>query len=334
MKKLQASQPGTELPVHPAADIFPMMSEEDLADLAEDIKANGLMDAIVIDAEGQLVDGRNRHAACVLAGIEPRFEQLNGRDPLAFIASKNLKRRNLTKGQQAMAYAMLYPEPEKGGRGKKRNSSETEGFSAARLSQARSVLAFSRELADSVRDGVTPLDKALKTVEDERQRAESDSSRLERLRKEAPDLAVLVDEERISLIGAVDEWNRRERDRRAIYQAGAFALRNRLGQFSSNVLAIITGAAVQDDRDPLVVTDEAFKDAEDALKLLKRFKEEQKSMPRSKQDTNKALLEKVKQAAPKQPDGAPLKKDLVLQLEPLISSRTDKNLSRTPRKVR
>jgi hypothetical protein len=63
--------------------------------------------------------------------------------------------RHLTKGQQAMALAMIYPEGVKGGRGKKRNSSETEGFSAARLSQARTVLRFSEEVADSVFAGVT-----------------------------------------------------------------------------------------------------------------------------------------------------------------------------------
>jgi hypothetical protein len=44
--------------------------------------------------------------------VEPKFEQLNGRDPLAFIVSANLA-RNLTKGQQAIALVMMYPDPEK-----------------------------------------------------------------------------------------------------------------------------------------------------------------------------------------------------------------------------
>jgi hypothetical protein len=43
----------------------------------------------------------------------------------------------------AMAVAMLYPEPKKGGRGKK-NSVETTGFSVERLSRARTVLHFSQ----------------------------------------------------------------------------------------------------------------------------------------------------------------------------------------------
>jgi disulfide oxidoreductase YuzD len=50
-----------ELKVHPLIDLFPMMSEEELADLAEDIKANGLIYPIVIDGD-VLIDGRNRLA--------------------------------------------------------------------------------------------------------------------------------------------------------------------------------------------------------------------------------------------------------------------------------
>jgi hypothetical protein len=48
------------------------------------------------------------------------------------IVADKSEHRNLTKGQQAMRLALLYPEPEKGGRGKKANSSETKRFSAAR----------------------------------------------------------------------------------------------------------------------------------------------------------------------------------------------------------
>lgn len=57
-----------------------------------------------------------------------------------------------------MAVAMLYPEPEKGGRGKK--SKVTLEFSSQLLSQARAVLVHSRPLAESVLAGVKPLDVA------------------------------------------------------------------------------------------------------------------------------------------------------------------------------
>jgi hypothetical protein len=64
--------------------------------------------------------------------------------------SANLARRNLSKGQQAIALAMIYPEPERG-RGKKDEAKkvlETRGFSRQRLEQARAVLHHSRALAE------------------------------------------------------------------------------------------------------------------------------------------------------------------------------------------
>jgi hypothetical protein len=99
---------------------------------------------------------------------------------LAYIVSANLNRRNLTKGQQAMALAMIYPEPEKGGRGKKKERVEETStlFSAKRLSQARAVLLHSRSLAESVVKGSISLDDALKQVEELKQQANSTEARL------------------------------------------------------------------------------------------------------------------------------------------------------------
>jgi hypothetical protein len=40
-------------------------------------------------------------------------------DPRAYIIASNIARRHMSKGQQAMAVAMVYPEPEKTTHGKK-----------------------------------------------------------------------------------------------------------------------------------------------------------------------------------------------------------------------
>src|SRR4029079_18764487 len=103
---------------------------------------------------GRIVDGRNRYAACRRAGVEARFEYLTGQDVRACMASQNVNRRHLTKGQRAMALAMIYPKAEKGGRGKQTNVLETKEFSAARLSQARTVFRYGPEdLAPGVMAG-------------------------------------------------------------------------------------------------------------------------------------------------------------------------------------
>jgi hypothetical protein len=135
-----------------------------------------------------LVVGRNRLRACELAGIEPRIEKrdLNGHDARALIVSLNVARRNLKAGQKAMAYAMIYPEPEKGGRGKKGKVPETSGFSRQRLGEARAVYAHSRELAHDVLRDITPLDDALKAVKAAREKSSSVEARCARKRPTSP----------------------------------------------------------------------------------------------------------------------------------------------------
>jgi hypothetical protein len=135
----------TKRPVHPIADLFPMMTDEELANLAADIKANGLIHPIIVDKDGVLLDGRNRSVACEIADIEPAVVVFEGDDPRAYIIASNIARRHMSKGQQAIAVAMAYPEPEKTTHGKKSKTKlllETKtNFSGARLSQARTVLA-------------------------------------------------------------------------------------------------------------------------------------------------------------------------------------------------
>jgi ParB-like nuclease domain len=151
----------TKRPVHPIADLLPMMTDEELANLAADIKANGLIHPVVLDENGVLLDGRDRDRACQIAGIEPTTVLFEGDDPRAYIIANNISRRHLTKGQQAMALAMIYPMPEKGGRGKKKTMDETSTlFSPKRLQLARTVLAHSADLAQAVLAGSKSLDGA------------------------------------------------------------------------------------------------------------------------------------------------------------------------------
>jgi len=141
--------------------LFPMMTDEELANLAADVNANGLIHPIVVDKDGVIIDGRNRDRACEIAGIEPATVPFEGDDPRTYIIAANISRRHLTKGQQAMAVAMIYPVPEKGGRGKKKTMDETSTlFSPKRLQLARTVLAHSPDLAQAVLAGSKLLDAA------------------------------------------------------------------------------------------------------------------------------------------------------------------------------
>ena len=66
----------------------------------------------------------------------------------------HIARRNLTKGQQAMALAMIYPAPAALKRkGSGSLAPKEQGISSSRLSQARTVLRHSRAYAEDVLAG-------------------------------------------------------------------------------------------------------------------------------------------------------------------------------------
>ena len=100
--------PSEELTYHPVAEVFPLMVGAEFAALVEDIAAHGLKEPITKHPDGSILDGRNRHRACLEAGVAPRFETWGGAGTVVdFVISKNLLRRHLNEGQRAMIGANL-----------------------------------------------------------------------------------------------------------------------------------------------------------------------------------------------------------------------------------
>lgn len=100
--------------VHPAADAFPMMSDAELKELADDIAVNGLRNPLVLNHDGTvLIDGRNRLRACEIAGAQPTYENLSAdltdEQTLIYIVSANIHRRHLTQSQRATVATALEP---------------------------------------------------------------------------------------------------------------------------------------------------------------------------------------------------------------------------------
>jgi hypothetical protein len=130
--------------VHPAADLLPMMSEEELRALGEDIKAYGMAVPITLtqyDGTWVLLDGRNRLDALELVGVKFALSKHgmltidgesgaeNGEDmldlwllysednPYARVKSLNIERRQLTTEQKReIAAKLLKVEPERSNR--------------------------------------------------------------------------------------------------------------------------------------------------------------------------------------------------------------------------
>lgn len=92
------------LPSHPIAEIFPLLDGDALSALAEDILQHGLREPVVL-LDGQVLDGRNRVAACEKAAVPVRTREFDGSDPVAFVLSANLHRRHLDASQRAIVGA-------------------------------------------------------------------------------------------------------------------------------------------------------------------------------------------------------------------------------------
>lgn len=106
----------TKYKIHPLADEWPKMDGEDLQNLADDIKANGQREPIVTLGD-MILDGRNRLAACGMAGVEPKFRQFDpardGPSPDNFVVSVNANRRHLDiDGKKGVAAKMIRRDPD------------------------------------------------------------------------------------------------------------------------------------------------------------------------------------------------------------------------------
>lgn len=109
--------------IHPAANIFPMLDEAAYQALKADIDKHGQREPLVF-CNGKLVDGRNRLRACNELGVAPSECELESDvDPVAYVLSANLHRRQLKTSQKAMCAAKLAGLPE--GRPAKTVSNDT-----------------------------------------------------------------------------------------------------------------------------------------------------------------------------------------------------------------
>lgn len=209
-------------PEHPAAAAFRLMTEDELAQLAADIKTNGLLYPIMrgtwedngLPVHG-VIDGRNRLRACKIAKVEPSFTEFKGEDPCDFIASVNGERRNVTIGQKALAHALIYPEAKHTGRGNKIFG--TEHF-RPRVTEARIIIEHAPELVENVKNGIIALDNAYRQAAERKKAKEWLVDGMRRLHQIAPDLAARVEAGDIDFDEARTLLNERENEARQVRQ--------------------------------------------------------------------------------------------------------------------
>ena len=176
---------------HKVADLFPLLTGADFDELKADIGQNGLFEAIWLHADGSIIDGRNRHRACIETETEPVFRTWNEKGSLvAFVVSMNLHRRHLTSSQRAVIALDVMPMLEE----------EARKRQLATLKQ-NTVRQFFAEREAEPR----PRDQAASMFQTNRQYVQDAKT----LQQQAPDLLESVKSGDVSIPKAMDKLHER-----------------------------------------------------------------------------------------------------------------------------
>jgi hypothetical protein len=166
-----------DLTLHPLCEIIPPCTEEEFAELKEDIKTNGLQVPIKI-FESKILDGRSRYQACVELEkdghpVELKREYFTGdaNAAITFVVSMNVKRRHLSASQRALIAARLVTSQLGGDRSVKLPTEITQdqvatlaGVAVKTVTDAKKVLEKSPDLAAKVLKGELAVNKAAEQV--------------------------------------------------------------------------------------------------------------------------------------------------------------------------
>lgn len=264
--------------VHPLADMFPMLDEESLQSLADDIKSHGLREPVLIDKQGRLIDGRNRLAACRIAGVAPKYStpaDLNGDvSVLALIVSRNLQRRDLTQGQKAhLALKLLESNNQE-------EAARIAGVSQPYLAQARTVAKYAPHLVDRVILGDLTPSKAYDIAKQEKADIKKRAEYRAEMQANAPDILAMIDDD-FSLEMAWVAYQERDKQRIADERYRAESKKNYADSIWGSIQSLVGHDASDERRElfeelelrdtPSPITKDQI---DQAIAILQRIREE------------------------------------------------------------
>jgi ParB-like chromosome segregation protein Spo0J len=156
------------------------MTPAEFSELKSDIQSNGCHTPIEL-YEGQILDGRHRYLACCELGKDYVTNTYRGDDPVGFVRSLNLHRRNLTAAQRAMVEVSLaewcdrgnlsksvlntdFDLPEKPAKTAAEMAKEAD-VSTATIEKAKAIVrSATPEVKEAVTQGAMSLQSAAKTL--------------------------------------------------------------------------------------------------------------------------------------------------------------------------
>lgn len=172
----------TSLTAHPLAEFWPILPDV-LEEVTESIRENGLRQPVVLDVDGQIIDGRTRYAACQALGIEPETVVYEGRDVLEYIRDANGNRRHVSTGARAMIIAqmMVAEGLRKDGKWQygRLNSEKSQNSTTMQtyVTRAGVILDWLPELAVQVVAGSLNIDLAYEQARDARNKVDADKQK-------------------------------------------------------------------------------------------------------------------------------------------------------------
>lgn len=243
---------------HPIADVWPMMDEATLVELADDIRKNGQLVPVWL-YEGKILDGRNRWAACKIAGVEPKTKEYTGDEPTAFAVSLNDRRRHMGKSALAAVAAELEPHFAEDAKRRQQKAGKEHGRGQKlpeKVPEAKKGEGDARKAA-AVSVGVND-------------RYVSDAKKV---KTEAPEVFERLKAGKITLQDAkrevakkpTDDWRQDERDRQAQVNDGITVVANAAADKNLICWAEREGLAVRIDRstrygNPFVLNEDGDRD--------------------------------------------------------------------------
>jgi hypothetical protein len=173
----------TALQPHELASFYPMHDKSRFAELVEGMRQSGYRDEFpVVIYEGKILDGRNRYAAAIEAGVEPFIVQFSGDDPVEFVVQANSNRRDLEPGQRVAIHKKIRTKYPKGGerwldssarmnqeipkKDSQKEFAKKIGVGLGTVARVDYVEKHSPELFEKIANGEIPADKAYKKAKE------------------------------------------------------------------------------------------------------------------------------------------------------------------------
>ena len=220
---------------HPIANVWPMLDDDKLDELAEDIRQQGQLQPIWT-FDGMILDGRNRFEACRRAEIKPIIMEYRGDEPTAFAVSLNDRRRHM--GKSALAAVAAELEPHFAEDAKRRQIRKPKPDSVKEKVPEQKRLQAREEAAKSV--GVND-----RYVQDAKKVKAESPEVFEKLKAGK---ITLQDAKREVAKKPTDDWRKDERDRQERCEGGATVIANASNDKNLIAWAESQGLAVRVDR--------------------------------------------------------------------------------------